>query len=64
MSDISFDAIRATMPDNGNKGDERISQALSTLPIRVVLLMTAWEIGRFVDNFHDELKKAYRAGGG
>ena len=53
MSDISFEAIRATMPDNGNKGDDRIDQALSTLPIRVILLMTARELGRFVDTEDD-----------
>lgn len=57
---ITFDEIRDTMPERAAKDDKSIETALSTLPVRLLLLAEPEELGVVAHRFGARVRQAGR----
>lgn len=55
---MSFDDIRATMPERATKDDATIERALSVLPARLLLHAEPEELGVITHRFEARMKQA------
>jgi hypothetical protein len=55
---ITFDDIRATMPERAAKDDATLEKALSVLPARILLLAEPEELGVVAHRFEARMKQA------
>ncbi len=57
---ISFDDIRATMPEKAVKDDKSLEAALSIIPVRLLLHAEPEEMGVIAHRFHARVRQVSR----